>query len=154
MTISATLNTMAWSNSRRSKPCELFDLLQPVDQGVAVDKELPGGLGDVEVVLKEFVNGEKRLLVQGVDGVFLENLREEDLAEGRRQLVDQAADPQVFIAEDALFCLEDLADFNGDLRFFVRIGQLPQVVGDGADADGRFNEQLACAAYLRCSAPA
>ena len=32
---------------------QLTDLLQAVHQGVAVDEELTGGLGDVEVVLEE-----------------------------------------------------------------------------------------------------
>ena len=36
---------------------ELFDLLQAVNQGVPVDKELPGGLRYIQVVLKELING-------------------------------------------------------------------------------------------------
>ena len=60
---------------------ELLDLLQAVHQGVPVDEELPGGLGHVQVVLEELVDGEQGLLVQGVDGVFLENLLEEHLAQ-------------------------------------------------------------------------
>ena len=36
---------------------ELLDLFQTVDQRIAVDKELPGSLGDVQVVLKELVDG-------------------------------------------------------------------------------------------------
>ena len=72
---------------------ELLDLLQAVDQGVSVDEQLPGGLGDVQVVLEELVDGEQRLLIQRVDGVLLEDLAQEDLAQGGGQLVDQAADP-------------------------------------------------------------
>ena len=53
---------------------ELFDLLQPVHQGVPVDEELPGGLGDVQVVLKETMDGKQGFLVQGVDGIFLEEI--------------------------------------------------------------------------------
>ena len=49
---------------------ELLDLLQPVDQGIPVDEELPGGLRHVQVVLKELVDGEQGLLVQGVDGAL------------------------------------------------------------------------------------
>ena len=45
--------------------CELLDLLQPVDQRVAVDEQLPGRLRDVQVVFKEFVDGEQRLLIEG-----------------------------------------------------------------------------------------
>ena len=41
---------------------QLLDLFQAVHQGVAVDKELPGGLGNVQVVLKELIDGEQRFL--------------------------------------------------------------------------------------------
>ena len=37
---------------------ELLDLLQAVHQGVPVDKELPGGFGNVQVVFEELVDGE------------------------------------------------------------------------------------------------
>ena len=57
---------------------ELLDLLQTIDQSIAVDKELSGGLGDIQVVLKELVDGEQSLLIQGVDGVLLEDLGQED----------------------------------------------------------------------------
>ena len=87
---------------------ELLDLLQAVDQGVAVDEELSGGLGDVQVVLEELVDGEQGLLVQGVDGVLLEDLAQEDLTQGGGQLVDQTADAQVLIVDDAALGVEDL----------------------------------------------
>ena len=50
---------------------KLLDLLQAVHQGVPVDKELPGRLGYVQVVLKELVDGEQGLLVQASMGFFL-----------------------------------------------------------------------------------
>ena len=125
--MSATLKMMASSNSRRSRPGELLDLLQTVDQRVSVDEQLAGGLGDVQVVLKELVDGEQRLLIERVDGVLLEHLGQEDLAECRRQLIDQAADAKVFIVDDGLFGVEDLADLNGDLRLLVGVGQLAQM---------------------------
>ena len=121
---------------------ELFDLFQTVDQGVAVDKELPGGLGDVQVVLKELVDGEQGLLVKRIDGILLEHLAEEDLAQCGRQLVDQAADAQVFVVDDALFGVEHLAHVNGGLGFLVGIRQLAQMVGHGADADDGLDPQL------------
>ena len=84
------------------QPGELLDLFQPVDQCIAVDEELPGSLGDVQVVLKELVDGEERLLIQRVDGVLLENLLEEHLAQSRGQLIDQTADAQVLVVDDVL----------------------------------------------------
>ena len=43
---------------------ELFDLLQAVDQRIAVDKQLAAGLRNVQVVLEELLDGKQRLLVQ------------------------------------------------------------------------------------------
>lgn len=61
---------------------QLLDLLQTVHQGVAVDEQLPRRLRHVQVVLEELVNGEQRLLIQRVDGVLLEHLLQEHLAQG------------------------------------------------------------------------
>ena len=43
---------------------QLLDFLQTIDQRVPVDKQLTRRLGYVQVVLKELVDGEQRLLVQ------------------------------------------------------------------------------------------
>ena len=99
-----------------------------------MDKQLPGGLGNVQVVLKELVDGEQSFLIQRVDGVLLENLLEEHLAQGSRQLIDQAADTQIFIVDDVLFGVKDLAYLDGDLSLLIALGQIPQMHGDGAHA--------------------
>ena len=52
------------------KAGHLLDLFQAVDQRVAVDIELSRGLGDIEVVLKEAVDGLEGILVQSLDGGF------------------------------------------------------------------------------------
>ena len=41
------------------KAGELLDLLKTVHQRISVDEELAGGLGDVQVVLKELVDGNR-----------------------------------------------------------------------------------------------
>ena len=46
---------------------QLLDLLQTVHQGITVDKQLTRSLGNVQVVLKELIDGEQRLLIQRVD---------------------------------------------------------------------------------------
>ena len=51
-----------------------------------MDKQLPRGLGHVQAVLEEFVDGKEGLLIQRIQGVLLENLPQEDLAQGGRQL--------------------------------------------------------------------
>lgn len=78
------------------KPRELLDLFQTVDQRIAVDEQLAGGLGDVQAVLKEHVDGEQRLLIERLDGILAEDLGEEDLAQRGRQLIDQAGRCQGF----------------------------------------------------------
>ena len=66
---------------------QLLDLLKTVDQGVAVYEQLPGSFGNIQVVLKELVDGEQRLMIQAVDGILLEHLGQEDLTQGGRQLI-------------------------------------------------------------------
>ncbi|CAN4027001.1 Lipocalin-like domain-containing protein, partial [Dysosmobacter welbionis] len=104
---------------------QLLDLLQPVHQSVPVDEQLPGGLGHVQVVLKELVDGEERLLVQCVDGVLFEHLLEEHLAQGGGQLINQPADAQILIVDDVLLRVKDLAHLNGDLCLLIALGQVP-----------------------------
>ena len=52
---------------------QLFDLLKAVHQRIAVDKELPGSLGNIQVVLKELIDREEGFLIQAIDGGFFEN---------------------------------------------------------------------------------
>ena len=53
---------------------DLLDLLQPVDQCVAVNKQLPRCFRHVEVVFEEPLDGEQRLLIETLDRATLENL--------------------------------------------------------------------------------
>ena len=69
--------------------CDFLDFVQPVDQGVSMDKELFGGLGGIEVVrekrlgcLDQFRIGEK------VRRTFQDLLRE-GTAHGERHSADQ-----------------------------------------------------------------
>ena len=72
------------------KAGQLADLLKTVDQRVTVNEQTAARLGDVQVVLKEALDREQRLGIEGVDALLLEHLAQECLAERRRQLVDQA----------------------------------------------------------------
>ena len=121
---------------------ELLDLLQPVHQGVAVDEQLPGSLGHVQVVFKELVDGEQSLLVQSVDGVLLKDLLEEHLAQDGGQLIDQPADAQVLIVDDRLLGVEHLAHVDGHAGLLIGPGQVPDVVDHGADADDHLDAQF------------
>ena len=113
---------------------QLLDLLQPIHQRVPVDEQLPRRLRHVQVVLEELVDGEQRLLIQRVDGVLLENLLQEHLAQGGGQLIDQPANTQIFVVDDVALRIEHLADLDGDLGLFVALGQVTQMQGQGADA--------------------
>ena len=71
---------------------ELADLFQTVNQGIAVDEQLPGSFGNVQTVLEKLVDGEQGLLVQRIQRILLENFPQEDLTQGGGQLIDQTAD--------------------------------------------------------------
>ena len=87
-----------------------------------------------KVVLEELVDRKERLLVERVDGVLLEDLLQEHLAQRRRQLVDEAADAEILVADDVLLRVEDLADLDGHLRFLVGLGKVAQMRRHRADA--------------------
>ena len=55
------------------QPGELLDLLQTVYQRIAVDKQLAGRFGHVQIVFKELVDSEQCLLIQRVNGVLLKD---------------------------------------------------------------------------------
>ena len=74
LTISATLNHDGVVELPQVQAGELFDLFQPVDQGVAVDEQAAAGLGHVQVVLEKALDGEQGLLVQALDAALLEHL--------------------------------------------------------------------------------
>ena len=54
---------------------QLADLLQAVDQRVAVYEQAAARFGNVQVVLEEALDGEQRLSVERVDALLLEDLR-------------------------------------------------------------------------------
>ena len=122
---------------------DLLYLLKPVHQGIAVDVQLAACLRYVQVVLKELVYSLQRVRVQGLDGVLLEDLGEEHLAESGGQLVYDAADAEILVVDDGLLSVKHLADLDGDLGFLVAVGQLAQVVSRGAYADDGLDQQLA-----------
>ena len=51
------------------KAGQLADLLKAVDQRVAVNEQTAARLGDVQVVLKEALDREQRLGIEGVDAL-------------------------------------------------------------------------------------
>ena len=55
------------------KAGKLLDLLKTVYQRISVDEQLAGRFGDVQIVLKELIDREQRLLIERVDRVLLEH---------------------------------------------------------------------------------
>ena len=69
---------------------QLFDLLETVDQRVAVYEQLARGLGNVQIVFEELLDGEQGLLVERVDRTLLEHLAEEHFAQRDLSAADHA----------------------------------------------------------------
>ena len=74
----------------------LLYLVQAVNKGITVDKELSRGLGNIEIVLKECLNCNQGLAVERLYRSALEYLLEIHLAQRCRQLIDKSADAEVF----------------------------------------------------------
>ena len=72
-----------------------------------------------------------------------EHLLEEHLAQGGGQLVNQAGNAQVVVADDGLLGVEDLAHFQGHLGLFEGAGQILNAVDHRADAHGAVGVELA-----------
>ena len=125
------------------KAGQLADLLKAVDQRVAVNEQTAARLGDVQVVLKEALDREQRLGIEGVDALLLEHLAQECLAERRRQLVDQARNAQMVIADDLTLGVKHLADLHGNLGFLKAGGQVFDVADGRTDADDGLDVMVA-----------
>jgi hypothetical protein len=107
-----------------------------------VDKELAGGFGDVQVILKEALNRHQSLAVKRFQGAVFEYFLKEHLAQSSRQLIDQTADTQILVADNILFGIEHLAYFQRDLCFFVGTGEILDIINRLADTDGNTGEEL------------
>ena len=53
------------------QPREPLDLFQTVHQRVPVNKQLPGGLGNVQIVFKEALDRKEGFLIERIDGCLL-----------------------------------------------------------------------------------
>ena len=125
------------------KTGQLLDLLQTIHQRVTVDEQLTGGLGHVQIVLEELIDGEQSLLIQRIQRILLEHFGQEDLAQGGGQLIDQTANAQIFVVDNALLGVKHLAHIDSGLGFLVSVCQTTHMVGNRADTDHGLNEQLA-----------
>ena len=51
---------------------QLLDLFQAVHQSVAMDKQLTGGFGNIQIVLEELIDGKERFLIQGINRILFD----------------------------------------------------------------------------------
>ena len=74
--------------------------------------QLSGRLGDIQAVVKEFVDGDQSLLVKVIRRLAVEDLLDEHFAQRDGQLIDQTADTQFGICDDVPVIKEYLADIR------------------------------------------
>ena len=115
---------------------QLADFLQTVNQRIPVDKQLSGGFGHVQIVLEEALNGQQSFAVKRFETAALEHFLQEHLAQRGRKLIDQTADAEILVADDALLGFEHLSHIQSDLRFLVGARQILDVLHDGGNTDG------------------
>ena len=98
-------------------------------------KQLSGGFGNVQVVLKELLDGEESFLIQTFDRALYKYLAQEHVAQRGGQLVDKSCDAKVVKAHDVLLGVEHLADLKRDLSLLEGAGKILDADNGGADAD-------------------
>ena len=108
-----------------------------------MDKQLARRFGNVQVVFKEALNGEQRLVVERFDRPALEHFLQEHFAQRCGQLVNQAGNAEVVIADDRALGVEHLADLQRDLGFLKGTGQVLDAGHDGADSHHAVGVKLA-----------
>ena len=126
------------------KTCELFDLIQTVNESISVNEHLSGRFGYVQIVREEALNGGEGFSVESLDGALLEDLVEEHFAEGGGKLINQSADTEVFVADDGFIRIEYASDLESSLRFSVGFGDILDIVNKAADTDGNLGVELGC----------
>ena len=104
--------------------------------------QLAGSFRNIQIVFKESVNCFKRIFVQRFNGIFLENLIQEHLAQPCRKLIDNSAEAECIVFYNAFFRLKNRTDFNSDLRFLIAISQFTQMLCYRTDSDDSIDSQL------------
>ena len=125
------------------KTGKLFDFFKTVNKGVSVHKKLAACFGNVKVVFKEFLNGEKGFLVKAFNRTFFENLAKEHFTKRCGKLIDKTRNAKVIVAYNGLVGVEHLADLKSDLRFLKALCQILYACGGGADAHVYSGKELA-----------
>ena len=99
------------------KPRTFLELVETIHKRVSVNVQLSGCLRYVQIILKEFVDGGQRLLIEIIRRFSLKNLTYEHLTERNRQLIDQSSDPQSTEGNHVFLPCKDLAHVQRQLGF-------------------------------------
>lgn len=96
--INATLNTIAWSNSLKSRPVSFLIFSRRYTRVFLCTNSFSGSLRNVEVIFKEFLDSKQGLVVKAVNGTFLKYLFEEHFTQCGWQLINQTGNTKVVVA--------------------------------------------------------
>lgn len=77
------------------KTCQFFNFFKSVYKSISVNEKLSRSFGNIQVILKEFLNGEKSFVIERIDAAHLKNLVEESLAESCGKMIDRRAIPRL-----------------------------------------------------------
>ena len=121
---------------------ELLDLVKTIYQSVTVYEQLSGGLGYIQVVLKELLDGEECLVVEGLDAALLEYFFEEGVAESCGEMIDKSCDTEVIVAYDVLVRIEYLADLKCGLSLLEGASQILNAYNGSTDTYIYLSEEL------------
>ena len=91
-----------------------------------MNKQFSRGFRNIQVIFKEPMNRKQCLLIQRIDGALLEHLFQKRLAKSGRQLINQARDPQIVIADNGPLRIKYLSYFQSYLSFLGLGIQIPQ----------------------------
>ena len=99
--------------------CGLFQLIQTVYQSIPVDIELSGGLGHVQIVLKELIDGGESLIIKLVGIASVKDLLDEHLAKRYGKLIDESAYAEGAVGYDLALLKEYLAHVKRHPGFLI-----------------------------------
>ena len=94
--------------------------------------KLSGGLGYIQAVLEELVDGDQSLLVKIIRGLAAEDLLNEHLAQRDRKLIDQTANSKRAVSNNILLRGENLAYIKSHSGFLVGTGNFLQLAYDSS----------------------
>ena len=88
-----------------------------------MDKEFAACFRNIKVVFKETLDRKQRFMIQRFNRATLEHFFKEHIAQSGGQLIDQAGNSQIIIADNRPLRIEYLSYLQSNLRFLKGAGQ-------------------------------